>query len=130
MFLDQYLRYECGEFWPSIPFVNESILGIICQLILQNSEIFMGTPGSTFSGMIHRGWLRERLDSGALLADSSFRYIHCGLLGAPASLPGYFEDGIFVEAGNGPFSWNKISLRGVLKGQLSWYREWPECASA
>ncbi len=128
LFLEDYLRSECSDLWASVPFVNESVLGVICQLILERSLVFTGTIGSTFTGLIHRGWLARRLADGAKLSESHLRFIHCGIAGAPASVPGYFEKGRFVESQEGIFSWNRVSIRNVSKGQLAWYREWPECA--
>jgi hypothetical protein len=126
LFLEDFLRTECGDLWASIPFVNESILGTICQIILEHSTVFMGTIGSTFTGLIHRGWLSRRLADGARLSESDFLYIHCGITGAPATVPAYFEKGRFIESPEGIFSWNRVNIRNVIKGQLAWYREWPE----
>ena len=128
LFLDEHLRTNCGDLWTSVPFVNENILGVICQLILEKSSIFIGTIGSTFTGLIHRGWLHRKLNDGASLSDSHFRFTHCGTPGAPASVPGYFEKGQFVESPEGLFSWNRIEIKNTSKGRLAWYREWPECA--
>jgi hypothetical protein len=128
LFLEDYLRSECGDLWTSVPFINESVLGVICQLILERSLSFSGTIGSTFTGLIHRGWLSRRLADGAKASESHFRFIHCGIAGAPVSVPGYFNKGQFVESRGGTFSWNRVSIRNVSKGQLAWYREWPECA--
>ena len=128
LFLDEYLRSDCSELWTSVPYLNESVLAVICQLILEKSSIFMGTIGSTFTGLIHRGWLHRKLADGASLSDSHFRFTHCGIAGAAGSIPGYFEEGQFVESQKGLFSWNRISIKSATKDQLGWYREWPECA--
>ena len=127
LFLEDYLRLECRDLWSAVPFVNESVLGTICQLILERSSVFLGTAGSTFTGLIHRGWLSRRLSCGASLGESVFRYTHCGIAGAPASMPGYFQKGVYIESPGGIFSWNRVDIRNVRKGQLAWYREWPEC---
>lgn len=129
LFLDQFIRDECLDLWSEAPYFNESILGLVCQLILAKSSMFLGTPGSTFTGMIHRGWLqRHQLSHSSSVP--TMRFVHSGLHGSPARVPGYFENGAYVETQQGMFSWNRIMIRSALKGQLAWYREWPEVLCA
>ena len=88
IFLDDYLRTECDDLWREAEFINESVLGLICQLVLERSLAFLGTPGSTFTGLIHRGWLSRQLRRGASLRESPFQFIHSGISGSPATVPG------------------------------------------
>jgi hypothetical protein len=126
IFLDDFLRNECKDIWESLPFINESILGLLSCLIMERSILFMGTPGSTFSGYIHRGWARRRVES-LKSHGSRFRYIHNGLRGTGSVVKDYFEQGAYVETMPGLYSWNRIEIRSTMKGSLAWYREWPEC---
>ena len=126
IFLDDFLKYDCADLWSDMPLINESVLGLVIGLVMERSILFMGTPGSTFSGFIHRGWAQRRCvprDAGTLV----FRYIHNGLLGTGSVVNGYFERGAYIESFPGLYSWNRIQVKSAMKGQLAWYREWPEC---
>jgi hypothetical protein len=44
--------------WEGMPFVSESALGLLIGLMMEKCLLFLGAPGSIFSGFVHRGWDR------------------------------------------------------------------------
>lgn len=124
LFLDEFIVREFAAEFRALPFTDEQSLGFVCNLVMRQAREFAGTPGSTYSGFIHREWYRARL-----AADPAhpppFRFITSGERGAGGHEAGYFEDGAWVESRSGPYSWNRAPLRRATDA-LSWYREWPE----
>jgi hypothetical protein len=128
VFLDEFIVSNFADEFKLLPFTDEQSLGFVCNIVMWDAREFAGTPGSTYSGMIHRHWYinrRERAPS----ENPPFRFINCGEAGKPSMEPGYFENGAFVERRAGQYSWSRTSIRKTSEA-LSWYREWPEAALA
>lgn len=121
LFLDELIVQEFPEEFTGLPFTDEAILGLICNLIMPYSEEFVGTPGSTFSGVIHRRWLERKIQQGNALKNLMFKYINSGF--PLEQVP--FKNGCYVETNTGFFSWNRFSLP-LHTETKSWFREWPE----
>ena len=54
IFLDDIIKSNWSDSFKKLPYNNEIIFGLICNLVLGYSKNFIGTPGSTFSGYIQR----------------------------------------------------------------------------
>ena len=52
--LDEYIVNNFADDFKSLPFQDEVVFGLICNLILHDSVNFVGTSGSTYSAYIHR----------------------------------------------------------------------------
>ena len=52
--LDEYIVNNFRDDFMSLPFQDEVVFGLICNLVLHDSVNFVGTSGSTYSGYIHR----------------------------------------------------------------------------
>jgi len=126
VFLDEFIVGEFAREFLGLPFTDEQSLGFVCNIVMWDAREFSGTPGSTYSGMIHRHWYSRRRAQDAR-SDPPFRFINCGEAGKGGSEPGYFENGAFVECRKGDFSWTRTAIRRASE-TLSWYREWPESA--
>lgn len=126
VFLDEFIVSNFADEFRSLPFTDEQSLGFVCNIVMWDAREFAGTPGSTYSGMIHRHWHINRR-AHAPSANPPFRFISCGEAGKPSMEPGYFENGVFVERHKGHYSWSRTSIRKTSEA-LSWYREWPEAA--
>lgn len=128
LFLDDFIVKKHSDSFSNLPFTDETTFGLICNLVLQFSEKFAGTPGSSYTAMIHRGRLRRKLST-QLSGDmndvtSEFKFISNGF--DDMSIP--FNRGVYLETKEGPFSWNRTELP-ISTGWKSWYREWPESVS-
>lgn len=127
IFLDQLILSDFASGFAALPFRDEQTLGFICNLVLWEARDFAGTPGSTFSGMIHRHRYRNQLLAGETTRPA-FKYVNAG--SRPEAESGkFFRDGVFIETGEGPYSWNRVSIPQH-PSRLSWYVEWPECMPA
>lgn len=132
LFLDELIIDEFSNDFSQLPFTDEQTLGLICNMIMWHSQQFVGTPGSTFSGLIHRHWCQNRLLnqlSHQLLShpreNLQFRYINSGSSETTQINNQYFQQGVYVEHKPGFFTWNRIHIPRASE-TLSWYREWPE----
>ena len=134
--LDEYILGEFGEPFDSLPFSDHVTLGLLCNLVMWRCRRFAGTPGSTYTALIHRGWLRRRLAEGVPLEELDFRFIESGLASSfgPRGLARmlrygepmtHFRHGAYLENRPGPFTWNRTSMR-LHTAAKSWWREWPE----
>jgi hypothetical protein len=125
VFLDDFVAGEFGEAFQSLPYQDETTFGLICNLAMQQGKDIVGTPGSSFTGMIQRNILRHQLreKGSAPPADgrAGFKYTHSGF--GAAIVP--FRAGMYVETRPGTYSWNRIHLP-LPEETKSWYREWPE----
>lgn len=125
IFLDEYIAREHAPDFRRLPFIDETAFGLVCNLVLRHSRQFAGTPGSSFTGMVHRARLRRAAsENGCVrLADdtATFRFVSSGFDDRPVP----FADAAYVETREGPYSWNRIELP-LASGAKSWYREWPE----
>lgn len=124
-FLDEWIVREFGDDFRQLPYSDETAFGLVNRLVLHDSRQFAGTPGSSFTGMVHRARLRSALSvrgSARLVGDAAtFRFVSSGF--DDAHVP--FDNGAYLETREGPYSWNRIELP-VASATKSWYREWPE----
>ena len=121
LFIDELIMTEFLYDFKALPFTDEQTLGLICNLVMAKAKEFAGTLRSTYTGIIHRNWLRNRLRLNPIPSQLSFQYIDSGF--DSPSLD--FKDGFYREKDQGLFSWNRIQLPISSAGK-SWYREWPE----
>lgn len=121
IFLDQLIIQEFKEELKNLPFTDEQTLGLICNLVMANSQEFAGTLRSTYTGMIHRNWLRNKVKSHLNPTQLSFKFIDSGFREGEVA----FKAGMFVETQPGLFSWNRLSWPLHTESK-SWFREWPE----
>lgn len=97
--LDEYIVNNFSRQFKSLKFQDEVVFGLICNLVLQHSKYFIGTPGSTYTNYIHR----KRNQNGLVETWDFFG-------GQPTA------NGV-------PYSWNNYPLDA---GKKMWWREWPE----
>lgn len=121
IFLDEFIVNEFGDDFQKLPFTDETTFGMICNLVMWNSQDFIGTPGSTYSGIIHRNWLRNKWQKKKNPALLEFKYINSGFKEKQTN----FKNGVYQKTKLGVFSWNRIDLP-IPTETKSWYREWPE----
>lgn len=96
--LDEYIVNNFRDDFMSLPFQDEVVFGLICNLVLHDSVNFVGTSGSTYSAYIHR----VRNQRGIETWD-------------------FFDNP--PKAIGSPYSWNGYPLEG---GRKMWWREWQE----
>ena len=89
-------------------------IGVISSLVASQSDIFLGTMFSTFTGYIQR----RRLLNGK---NGGFLYLYNQ---RPESLP--FRDGQILENGGAGPTWERIDMPDDLRSMCFWWREWPE----
>ncbi len=121
LFIDELIINEFLDDFQDLPFTDEQTLGLICNLVMAKANQFAGTLRSTYTGIIHRNWLRNRLRLNPILSPLSFQYIDSGFDSPSID----FKDGFYLEKDQGLFSWNRVQLPISSAGK-SWYREWPE----
>jgi hypothetical protein len=98
MLLDEYIVNNFADDFKALPFHDEVVFGLICNLIMHDSENFVGTSGSTYTAYIHR----NRNQKGIETWD-------------------FFDN---PEKATGvPYSWNNHWLN---PGRKMWWREWQE----
>jgi len=114
--VDELLTGPFATQFRSLPFHDEVTFASVCQAILCEANDFIGTPRSTFSGMIHRA-----VHSRPALFGKPFKFTFSGFADGTAA----FDRGIYLEAGEGPYSWNRLRIPAS-EGQKAWVREWPE----
>jgi hypothetical protein len=96
--LDEYIVNNFRDDFMSLPFQDEVVFGLICNLVLHDSVNFVGTSGSTYSAYIHR--VRNQKD---------------------IETWDFFDNP--PKAIGSPYSWNGYPLEG---GRKMWWREWQE----
>ncbi len=116
MMVDSLLTERFADAFKALPFRDEVTFAAICQAILFEAEDFVGTPRSTFSGLIHRA-----VHARPTLRSKPFKFTFSGFADGAAA----FDRGVYVECEDGPYSWNRVRMP-VSDGQKSWVREWPE----
>ena len=124
IFLDEFIVRECSYEISRLDWINESVWGALCQEIMKDSLIFMGTPGSTFTGLIHRKHMMRLKDKNA---ETPQYFTFCGTINAPADIQKNFSDNTFLDCKSGHYSWNRALIPNCGTSKKSWYREWPEC---
>ena len=116
-FISNVILGDHGAAFGALEFHEDNALGAITQEVAARAERFVGTMGSTFTGMIQR--LRCRRDP-----LEPFSYT------ADYTPPGpRFADGRYQDSRPGRYSWNRIGL-AVSPDVCSWLREWPESVSS
>jgi hypothetical protein len=109
MMIDSVL---CRELLPNT--FDSAEIGLISALVAAESDIFLGTMFSTFTGYIQR----RRLLNGK---PGGFLYLYNQ---RPECLA--FQDGRILETGTTGPTWERISMSDELKSICFWWREWPE----
>ena len=96
--LDEYIVNNFKDEFMSLPFQDEVVFGLICNLVLHNSINFVGTSGSTYTAYIHRNRNQKNIETWDFFDN-------------PPKAIGY------------PYSWNDYPLN---LGRKMWWREWEE----
>ena len=96
--LDEYIVNNFAEDFKSLTFQDEVVFGLICNLVMHNSENFVGTSGSTYTAYIHRN--RNQING---------------------EVWNFFDNP--PKAEGHPYSWNDYPLN---PGRKMWWREWRE----
>ena len=96
--LDEYIVNNFREEFMALPFQDEVVFGLICNLVMHNAVNFVGTPGSTYTAYIHRNRNQKGIETWDFIDNSP-------------------------KAIGEPYSWNKYPLDD---GKKMWWREWPE----
>ena len=99
LLLDRYILKNFYKEFRDLPFKEEVSFGIINNLVLHHSKDFIGTPGSTYTGYIHRN-INQKTDIGFKL----------------------FEEKNHEPTGK--YSWNGYNNKDSFTKQ--WWREWQE----
>lgn len=99
LLLDQYILDNFYKEFREFKFKEEVSFGILNNLVMHYSQEFIGSPGSTYTGYIHRGLNQKR--------DIQWR-----IFGEEDHLQ------------NGEYSWNGYTNKDSLTKQ--WWREWKE----
>ncbi|MCR9138468.1 MAG: hypothetical protein NXI27_20875 [Alphaproteobacteria bacterium] len=124
IFIDHHILQNHHSEFQDLPAHDSIALAYISQLVAAQSQDFIGTMTSTFSGAIQR--MRGNLGKEEL-----FKYLWNELPPPGAKLERgrhaigddiLLDKGTMVEDGEGPYSWNRVNQR---LNQL-WMREWPE----
>lgn len=97
--LDQYIVNVFAKEFHELRFQDEVIFGLICNLVMHDSEHFIGTSGSTYTGYIQRKRNQRGLQENWDFWDQ--------------------PDKSF----DGPFTFNNYNLE---HGRKMWWREWEE----
>ena len=124
VFLDQFVLEHYRAELLNLPHYDSTAIAFLAQLVAAESQDFIGTMTSTFTGLIqrYRGnrgkherfkflW-NELPEVGDSMERGRHAISHCVPL----------NRGIMVEEWQGPYSWNRFSPR-INPG---WQREWPE----
>jgi hypothetical protein len=112
-FLTDVVLGDYGARFAALPVSEDNALGAVTQVVASRAGGFVGTMGSTFTGLIQR--LRAQ-------RDPSLPFLYT----ADHTPPGpVFEDGEYRDVHPGRYSWNRIGLT-TNPDTASWLREWPE----
>ncbi|MDG1265216.1 MAG: O-fucosyltransferase family protein [Ilumatobacter sp.] len=103
--------FQTGFF--SLPRHEDNALGLVTQEIAARAVRFVGTIGSTFTGMIQR----QRVTR-----DPTEPFLYTADFTPPGPV---FHNGEFAERQGGCYTWNRIGYE-VSPDVLAWLREWPE----
>lgn len=125
VFLDDFIALAFKERFRKLPMAGKIGFGLLCNLIMQSSRQFAGTPASTYTGMIQRSICMRRKSASLPFQsheDNTFRFINSGF---KFTLEG-FQNFQYNDVKEGRYSWNRINLP-IATQVKSWFREWPEC---
>ncbi len=124
VFIDHHILENYRQEFADLPLHDSLALAFLSQLVAGRSKDFIGTMTSTFTAMIQR----YRGSNGL---NEPFKFLWNELPAADGTaLPGRhppsthipLKNGVMVETGKGPFSWNRYSP----DIEPTWMREWPE----
>ena len=96
--LDEYIVNNFADDFKALPFQDEVVFGLICNLVLHDSVNFVGTSGSTYTAYIHRVRNQKGIETWS-----------------------FFDNP--PDAQGELYSWNKYPLD---LGRKMWWREWEE----
>ena len=96
--LDEYIVNNFEKEFKSLPFQDEVVFGLICNLVLHDSVNFVGKSGTTYTSYIQRNRNQKGIETWNFLDDPP-------------------------KAESKPYSWNNYPLPNDLK---MWWRDWPE----
>lgn len=96
--LDEYIVNNFRDDFMALPFQDEVVFGLICNLVLHNATNFVGTSGSTYTAYIHRNRNKKGIETWD-----------------------FFDNPQKAQAV--PYSWIGYPLE---LGRKMWWREWPE----
>lgn len=113
VFLNEHVLATARDRFDALARHDDSALALVSQEVATRADGFVGTLGSTFTGIIHRQ--RRRRDH-----REPFLFT-ADVLGAGE----HFVAGEYREVGDGPFSWNRVG-HPLEPETISWIREWPE----
>lgn len=99
LLLDKYILDNFHKDFREFKFKEEVSFGILNNLVMHYSQDFIGSPGSTYTGYIHRGINQKR--------DIQWKI---------------FGEEEHIQ--NGPYSWNGYENKDTMTKQ--WWREWKE----
>jgi hypothetical protein len=113
VFVNDLILRSHGAAFDGLPVSEDNALGAVTQVIASRAERFVGTMGSTFTGLIHRLRLQRGLTE-------PFAYTVDFTPGGSRLVRG-----AYVERREGRYTWNRIGLE-ISPDTCSWVREWPE----
>lgn len=96
--LDEYIVNNFKHEFMQLPFQDEVVFGLICNLVMHNAINFVGTSGSTYTAYIHRNRNKKGIETWD-----------------------FFDNP--PKATGDPYSWNNYPLEN---GRKMWWREWRE----
>jgi hypothetical protein len=97
--LDEYILNNFYKEFREFKFKEEVSFGILNNLVMHYSQDFIGSPGSTYTGYIHRGLNQKRDIQWKIFGEEE-----------------HIQDG--------PYSWNGYNNKDSFTKQ--WWREWKE----
>lgn len=102
LFVNDVINNEFAADFRQLPYQDSTAYGLVSLLVMTHAADFVGTPGSTYTGMVHRAMYQRG-------KENAYKVWH--------------EE--VDTAGSGPYTWNSWTSRthGPAK---SWWREWPE----
>ncbi|MEQ8716358.1 MAG: hypothetical protein RIE08_01985 [Acidimicrobiales bacterium] len=112
-FLTETILGDFGPQFRSLPVTEDNALGAVTQVVAARGREFIGTMGSTFTGLIQR--FRAQRDP-----DLPFLFTADHTPPGPA-----FDSGEYLDTGPGRYTWNRVGYT-THPAVLSWLREWPE----
>ncbi|HND56336.1 MAG TPA: hypothetical protein PLV92_28155, partial [Pirellulaceae bacterium] len=121
VFVDDLIAGDFAGPFRALPFSDEVVIAWMSNLVLRGASEFLGTPGSTFSGLIHRHVAMAQAKRDLFASPQPFKFTYPGA--ATIDVP--FEDGIFLETRPGKYSWDRLGWN-MEEETKTWYREWPE----
>ena len=125
VFVDHLIVRDFAEAFRALPFTDEVTLAWMSNLVLRGANEFLGTPGSSFSGLIQRYVALAQAEHDLFASPRAFKFTYPG--SATMDVP--FEDGAYLETRPGRYSWTRLGW-SMEEETKSWYREWPEAIPA